>query len=327
MATPPAPPQNAPTDTAAADSTVVNTLDAFAQGISRAEEMVRRGQYEQLIDTVLLQIVEFVPNLIRAVVILLLFWLLYRLVNPVVQRFFERSRRINQGLGQLLIKVFRVTFTVLVGVVTLEQIGFDVTTLLAGLGIAGIAIGFAARDTFENFIAGITILIDQPFRVGDNVEVDGTFGTVREITLRSTRIQTLRYEIVVMPNARMINEKVTNHTITGPLRVDVSFGIAYKEAPDRAREIVLELSRDDKRLVRKRPPSVVVTEMADSSVNMQLRLWIRDPRQLREVQYEYTERIFNALTEAGIEIPFPHRQLFIDEAKAFEQATFMGKGS
>lgn len=316
-------PQTNPQDTT---DTAGSAIDALSSQVDRAGQMLVQGQYEALINEILRQVIDFLPNLLKALILLALFWGTYRLLNPFLTGLLRRSRKINEGVGQLLLKTFRVVFLALAGIMVLDEIGFEITALLAGVGIAGIAIGFAARDTFENFIAGITIFMDQPFRVGDNIEVEDTFGTVTEITLRSTRIRTLKYEIVVMPNLQMINQKVVNHTLTGPLRVDIDFGIAYKERPQEAREVVIQLPEGDKRLVENRAPSVVVTEMADSSVNMQLRLWIEEPRQLREVHFDYTERIFNALTAADIEIPFPHRQLFIDEAKAFENAPFMGNG-
>lgn len=317
------------TQTTPADTTDTTTaaIEAVSQQVNQARSLLAQGQYEALFDEIIRQIAAFLPSLLSALVLTAVFWVAYRSLNPLIAGILRRSKKMEAGVSQLLLKTFRVVFLALAGIMVLQQLGFKITALLAGFGIAGIAVGFAARDTFENFIAGITIFMDQPFRVGDNIEVDGTFGTVQEITLRSTRLRTLKYETVVMPNLQMINQKVINHTLTGPLRVDVDFGIAYKERPQEAREVVMTLPTDDQRLVAERPPTCVVTEMADSSVNMQLRLWIANPRQLREVHFDYTEQIFSALTEAGIEIPFPHRQLFIDEAKAFADAPFMGNGN
>jgi small conductance mechanosensitive channel len=312
--------------TTPADTTASVAVESLNQRFDEAWSMLQAGEYQGLFNEMVQQVIGFLPDLLKTVILLTIFWGAYRTLNPLLTRLLRRSAKIEEGVSQLLMKTFRVVFFALAGIMILQQLGFKITALLAGFGIAGIAVGFAARDTFENFIAGITIFMDQPFRVGDNIEVDGTFGTVSEITLRSTRIRTLKYEIVVMPNLQMINQKVTNHTLTGPLRVDVDFAIAYKERPQQAREIVMQIPEGDERLVGDRPPTVVVTQMNDSSVDMQLRLWITNPRLLREVRFDYTERIFNALTEAGIEIPFPHRQLFIDEAEAFEHASFMRNG-
>src|SRR5690606_28793812 len=99
---------------------------------------------------------------------------------------------------------YRIFAGVFIGVMVLDQFAVNVTALLAGLSIAGIAVGFAARDTLENFISGITILLDRPFRIGDNIEISEVYGSVEEITLRSTRLRTLNNEVMVMPNIQMI---------------------------------------------------------------------------------------------------------------------------
>jgi len=194
----------------------------------------------------------------------------------------------------------------------------NVTALLAGLSIAGIAVGFAARDTLENFISGVTILLDRPFSIGDTIQIEGVYGTVEEITLRSTRLRTLNNEVMVMPNLHMINQKLINHAMLGVVRVEVPFGIAYKEYPQAARAVVLELTEGDDRLHPDLPPSVVVTGLNNSSVDMVLRVYVKNPRDEVSVRHGYIEKVREALREADIEIPFPHLQLFIDEAKAFE---------
>lgn len=319
--------QNAPQNDAAVDSVVQQPSDPavtqLLQNLGDAQEMIASGQYSLLIERAVDLAAGFLPLLVSALFVGFLFWVGYRILDPTIDRFLRNTEGIQSGVRQLLKKTFRVVYIVLAGVMTLDQLGIQVTALLAGLSIAGIAIGFAARDTFENFIAGLTILLDQPFRVGDNIVIGETFGRVDEITLRSTRIQTLDDETVVVPNLQMINQQLINHTLTRDLRVTVDFGIAYKEDTREAREVVLGLTEDDDRLLSDRSPSVVTTALNDSSVDMRLRIWISDPRRVREVRWSYTEEIFLALKEAGIEIPFPHRQLFLDEAKAFEDAPFM----
>jgi small conductance mechanosensitive channel len=116
----------------------------------------------------------------------------------------------------------------------------------------------------------------------------------------------------------MITQQLMNHTKRNVLRIDIPFGIAYKEFPDEARNVLLPLFEDDDRVLPEPSPSVVVTEMADSSVNMALRFYTRDPSQEVPLRWEYTEKVRETLREAGIEIPFPHRQLFLDEAKALQ---------
>ena len=265
------------------------------------------------------------PKILGAILVFLVFYGIYRVLRSVIARLLRRSRRVDPGVERLLMKTYRVIGISVVLLMVVAQLGVNVAALLTAFGIAGIAIGFAARDTLENFISGITILMDKPFRIGDNVEVDGVFGTVDEITLRSTRIRTLNSEYMVMPNSQMINQKLINHTILGTVRVEVPFGIAYKEFPSEAREVVLKLTQGDPRLHPDFLPDVVVTELADSSVNLSLRLYLSNPKLEMPVKWEYTEKIREALRAADIEIPFPHRQLFIDEAKGLQGTRLLGR--
>jgi small conductance mechanosensitive channel len=204
-------------------------------------------------------------------------------------------------------------------VLVLSQLGINVAALVAGLGIAGIALGFAAKDSLENFIAGMTILLDRPFSVGDWVTVEGFYGKVVSISLRSTRIRTPNNQTVVFPSLHMVTRAVVNHTAGDPLRVDVPFGIAYKESIDATRDVVMKLlDAPDARLAFDGGHRVVTTKLNDSSVDLELRLFISDPGDAMAVRCDYVERVRKALDRAGIEIPFPHLQLFIDEAKALK---------
>ncbi|PSQ61224.1 MAG: mechanosensitive ion channel family protein, partial [Bacteroidetes bacterium QH_10_64_19] len=120
-------------------------------------------------------------------------------------------------------------------------------------------------------------------------------------------------------NTEMIKGKVMNHTKRNILRLDISFGIAYKERPDEAREVLLPIVEDDDRILSDPSPTAVVTKMDDSSVNMLLRFYLQDPSQEVPMRWEYTEKVREALREADIEVPFPHRQLFLDGAKALQE--------
>lgn len=315
-----------PADTAAAD-TSLNAIDQIGREVGEAGRLLISGEWElfwtRLYEGLAGLVVDFIPRLLTALFVLILFYSIYRAVDTVLHRVLRRSKRVDRGLENLLSKTYRIVSWIFIVILVLDQFGVNVTALLAGLSIAGIAVGFAARDTLENFISGITILMDKPFRINDFVEIADTYGQVEEITLRSTRIRTLNNQIMVMPNIQMINQKLINHTILGILRVEVPFGIAYKEYPHEARDVVLKLTEDDDRLHPDYPPQVVVTGLNDSSVDLSLRLFLADPAKAIPVRFEYIEKVREALREADIEIPFPHLQLFIDEAKAFDDSFLM----
>ena len=316
---------SAQASTASPDTT--DAIGRFSRDIGEAADLLIQGEWEMFVQQLYVGAVawllEFIPLLLKAIIVFVIFFGVYKAVGSVLSRVLSRSRKVDRGLKNLLIKTYRLVALTLITVLTLSQFGINVTALLAGLSIAGVAIAFAARDTLENFISGVTILLDRPFSVGDNVEISDTFGTVEDITLRSTRVRTLNNMVMVLPNIQMVNQKLINHTMMGTLRVEIFFGIAYKENPNEARKVVLKLTKGDRRLHPDFPPQVVVTELGDSSVNMSLRIYIKNPKLEVPVRFEYTEKVFNALGEAGIEIPFPHLQLFIDEAAAFQNSFLM----
>ncbi len=264
-------------------------------------------------------LINVIPDFLSAFFVLALMYAVYRLFRKGASRALTHSTHVDKGLESLLLKTLTVVAWTFIVVMVLAQFGVNVSALLAGLSIAGIAVGFAAKDSLENFISGITIMIDRPFRVGDQVVVDGTYGMVQEITLRSTRLLTLNNEIMVMPNVLMINQKLTNHALMGHLRIEVPFGIAYKESPEEARAVLLPLLRGDARVSDVPPPEAVVTGLGNSSVDMVLRFYTRNTDKEIPLKAEYTEKVFYALRKAGIEIPFPHLQLFIDDAKGLRE--------
>lgn len=296
-----------------ADSTSV--LVRAARDVGDASDLIVRGRWDmflakmgEMLDQI---VVGFLPMLVRALVVGVLLYLFYRGVSFVLGGVLRRSDRVDEGLRNLTLRSLRVLALLLGGVVVLAQFGIDATVLVGGLSIAGLALGFAARDTLENFISGIAILLDRPFRVGDQVHVADTYGTVVDISLRSTRLRTLNNEILVMPNVQMITQKLLNHAMLGAVRVSVPFGVAYHESPGEVRERLLALFGDDDRIASQPPPHVVVTELADSSVNMELRFFLTDTSLEVPVRAEYLERVFHALREADISIPFPQLDLHL----------------
>ena len=313
---------------AARDTAVVDTSEgvgALAAQAERAADALVQGEFEQAGGILVDAVGAFVlGNLLPALLVALAFWVVLRLSQRALRGALGRSRRIDAGVQQLMLRAARVVVLSLAVVTVLDQVGVNVTAFVAGLGIVGIAIGFAAQDTVQNLIAGVTILLDRPFVVGDNIELHDTFGRVEEITLRTTRVRTLDNQMAILPNANVISDKVINHSMLRALRVLVPFGIAYKESPEAARRAVLALAEGDGRLHPDYPPAAVVTGLGDSSVDMELRLHLKDAQMEVPLRLEYQEKVFEALRAAGIEIPFPHLQLFIDEAKAFQDGRLLG---
>ncbi|MGA7305486.1 MAG: mechanosensitive ion channel [Rhodothermales bacterium] len=307
-----------PDSLAAADS--VGALRAIGRQVSETGSRLVSGEIDQvwqrLTDGMINNLIDFIPNLIGALFVLVFFYAVYRIILSVLVSVLTRSAAVDPALQHLLTRTFKISVSAFIGIMVLSQFGINVTALLTGLGIAGIAVGFAARDSLENFISGVTILIDRPFNLGDRIVIEDVYGAVEEITLRSTRVRTLDNTLMVMPNVTMINQKLVNHSRLGLIRVEIPFGVAYKEKPSEVRDVLTKLTKDDHRIHPDFKPEVVVKGLNDSSIDMALRIFIDDPSKEVAVKWDYFERIRESLREADIEIPFPHMQVFLEEEKA-----------
>lgn len=258
-----------------------------------------------------------------ALVVFALFILIYRFTRKPLARVL-RGANIEEALIHMLVdNVYRLSLLVFGLVMALGQLGVNITAALAGIGIIGVAIGFAAQDSLSNIIAGFLIFWDKPFKVGDWVSIAGLYGKVVAITLRSTRIRTLENTYIIIPNQKIINEVLTNHTKNGRMRVNISIGIAFKESIADARKALLGAVKSVPHVESDPAPDVVVKQISESSVDLLVRVWIKNAENEVEVFHNTVESCKNALDEAGIQIPFPHRQLFVDavDKSVWEEAS------
>lgn len=257
--------------------------------------------------------VVFAPRLIVALLVLAAFWALYRATRRPLRALLQKSG-LERVLAVLIVdKIYRIGLFLFGLVMAASQVGINVTAALAGLGVAGIAIGFAAQDLLSNVVAGFTIFIDKPFRLGDFIRVRDQYGSVTNITMRSTRIRTNRNTYVVIPNRKVIDDVVVNHSKHGETRVDVPVGIAYKESIPEARRVLLDAAAGVDDVLGDPAASIVVQELGGSSVNLLVRVWISDASRELPVFYAVMEASKLALDAAGIQIPYPHLQLFWDD--------------
>jgi small conductance mechanosensitive channel len=246
---------------------------------------------------------------------MLFFWVAYRLISRPLRMALARTS-IHEKLIDLLVgSVFRYTMIAFGLVMSLSQLGVNVGAAVAGLGVAGVAVGLAAQDTLANTIAGFTVFWDKPFVVGDYITVAGEYGRVTDITLRSTRIRTPRNSYVVIPNKRIIDEVLDNDSKQGELRLDLPIGIAYKEDTCAARETLIKAMEKVEGVMNTPPATMVVEGCGASSVDLKLRIWIQDAAERQPIYFEAMEAAKRALDDAGIQIPFPHLQLFWDDVE------------
>jgi len=206
-------------------------------------------------------------------------------------------------------------------VIALDLLGINVMPFIAGAGVAGVAIGFAAKDTLSNLIAGVLLIVDRPFEIGDRIEVwdaprgSATWGDVIDIGLRATKIRTTDNIVIVIPNNKIMTRDIINYTlISDSIRVRINVGIAYDADVQKASDILVGLAADVPWVSKHPAPKVVVRNFGDSAVDLQLRVWINDARQRMNTISTITDQTKTAFDEAGIEIPFPKRDITITQS-------------
>ncbi|MCR8913380.1 mechanosensitive ion channel family protein [Marinobacter panjinensis] len=264
---------------------------------------------------------EFLKAMARAGLMVLGFFVAWMIVGRLMKEGVTRYR-LDPSIRQLVENLFSVLAGTLALVTVLAQFGFDVLSIIAGLGIVGIAVGFAAQSTLSNFIAGITLLIERPFRIGDWVTINGQDGKVVKIALRTTWLRTRDNIFAMIPNDSVASSDIINYSAEGATRLNIPVGIAYKESAKAAREVLMPVLLGHPEVLQAAgmEPRVLLKSLGDSSMNLEVKVWITpdnldvQPRIMADI----LEQMKEALDAAGIEIPFPHLQLFIDDAKGLK---------
>jgi small-conductance mechanosensitive channel len=221
----------------------------------------------------------------------------------------------------MLNKVLRFVVVGVGVLIALEYMGINIAPLLAGAGVVGLALSLAAKDTLSNLIAGVLLILDRPFQVGDRIELwnapkeTGTWGDVVEIGLRATKIRNPDNLIVVVPNNEIMRRDIINYTASGShIRLRIPMTIAYDSNEPLAKKLLLQAAEETEGVKMDPAPVVIVRSFGPSEVNLQLRVWIDDARRRRAVADLITARVRELFQENGIEIPYPKRDLYIRNA-------------
>ncbi|MBW1797193.1 MAG: mechanosensitive ion channel family protein [Deltaproteobacteria bacterium] len=203
-------------------------------------------------------------------------------------------------------------------ILALDVLGLNIMPFVAGAGVAGIAIGFAAKDTLSNLIAGILLIMDRPFEVGDRIEIwtapknSATWGDVIDIGLRATKIKTTDNIVIIIPNNEIMMRDIINYTtITKEIRVRIPIGIAYDADIKKAKALIIKVALELDWAMREPAPKVVVRNFGESAVDLQARIWISNPRRRMDTISHVTDRVKEVFQEEGIEIPYPKRDILV----------------
>jgi len=252
-------------------------------------------------------------KVISALVILILGRWVALGVAKIIKRIMIKSK-VDETLVSFVRNLSYILLLAFVIIAALNQLGIQTTSFIAVIGAAGLAIGLALQGALANFAAGVLMIIFKPFKVGDFIDGAGATGTVEKIEIFTTQLKTPDNKTIIIPNAKMTSDNITNFTAKGTRRVDLVFGIGYGDDIDKARDVIKEIIQQDERAMKEPEPMIVVSELGDSSVNFTIRVWTSTD-DYWSFYFDTTEKVKKQFDAKGISIPFPQRDVHLFEHK------------
>lgn len=246
-------------------------------------------------------------------IILAVAWVLNKLSNKAVEKAIKK--RSGHAHAEFTAKkATSYAIYTIAGFAVLGAFGVPLSALSTFLGLIGLGLSFALRDTIANFIAGLMIMVNQPFKVGDQIETQGEEGTVKDIRIRATDIRTYDGKLVIIPNSQLYNDVVINNTAYDERRFKVIVGVGYDDDVQKAKELAEETLDEIEDVEDTPEPQVLVEELGGSSVNLQLRGWTKPSKaNMVSVTSDVTQKIKEKYDAEGIDIPYPIRTVYLNE--------------
>jgi len=250
------------------------------------------------------------PKLLAAIATLVIGLWIVKLLVKGVGRALDKSN-VEVALKSFLKSVISILLKVMVYITALGMLGIEMTSFIAILGAAGLAVGLALQGSLANFAGGVLILFFKPFKVGDFIESSGHSGTVEKIDILNTNLKTPHNQSIIIPNGQVANSSITNYSAKDTRRADLSIGVSYDTDVKHAREVVLRiLNADERTLKEPAEPAVVLTNLGDSSLDLSARAWT-NTSDYWDYFFENLEKIKEELDKEDIEMPFPQRDIHL----------------
>ncbi len=237
-----------------------------------------------------------------------------RMVSNLTRKALQRAKTDDMLIG-FLCNILYTVLLIAVLLAAVDSLGVNVTSLMAILGAAGLAVGLALKDSLSNFAAGVMIIIFRPFNIGDFINAGGASGVVDEIGIFSTLMHSGDNTRIIVPNSAILASNIVNTSALPTRRIDLVIGIGYDDNIGQARDIIMAILQTDERILEEPVPGVAVAELGDSSINLNVRPWVNSG-DYWTVRPDLLEAIKTKLDEAGISIPYPQRDVHMHEVKA-----------
>ncbi|MBQ1440746.1 MAG: mechanosensitive ion channel [Clostridia bacterium] len=259
-------------------------------------------------------VLSIIPKLIGGLLILVIGWWLAGVIAGIVVRGMERAK-VDQGVREFLYSCVKIVIKIMVIITALSTLGMNVTTLIAALGTAGVAIGLALKDSLSNFASGVLILFNHTFKVGDFIEIDGQKGTVRRIELMFTTLATADNKRLVIPNSVLTSDMIINYTAKNTRRLELNVGVAYGSDILAVKKAITAALKSCSNVSWEKEPIIGIASFDDSAITFDIKVWVKTSAFI-ESQYIINENILAELDKAGIVIPFNQLDVHMIDSKA-----------
>jgi small conductance mechanosensitive channel len=269
--------------------------------------------FDQLFEKLLELLLLYGPRLIGAIFVWIIGIWIIKIFNRSIDRILTKKKT-DASLIPFIRSLTRTLLKVLLAIAVLGMIGIEMTSFIAILGAAGLAIGLALSGTLQNFAGGVIILIFKPFKVGDLIDAQGYLGSVKDIQMFSTIILTPDNITIIIPNGGLSTGSLKNYSTDPERRVDWTFGIAYGDDIKKAKDILLNLLKENNKILSNHEHFVAISELANSSVNFAVRGWVIGA-DYWDVFFDMNEKVYTAFNENGINIPFPQMDIHLHKNK------------
>ncbi|MFB6342834.1 mechanosensitive ion channel family protein [Saccharicrinis sp. FJH2] len=275
----------------------------------QSEAIMDAEKIKDLLASLIKYATEYGLKLIYAVIVLIIGWWLIKFVMKAVKKGFER-RNLDLSLRGFLTSLISITLKVVLFITVAGMLGIEMTSFLAVLGAAGLAIGMALKGTLSNFAGGVMILLLKPFKVGEYITGGGYSGTVSSISIFNTTLLTFDNIMVTIPNGQLSETATMNYTRMDTRRVDIEFGISYSDDIDKAKKVISDVLKAETRILPEPEFVIAVKSLGDSSVNITTRSWVKTTEYWL-VYFDIVENVKKALDKNNITIPFPQRDVHL----------------
>jgi len=253
-------------------------------------------------------------RIIAAILIFVIGRWVSKAVKKILQRLMAR-KEMDATLISFAASIVYFSLLTFVIIAALNQLGIQTTSLIAVIGAAGLAIGLALQGSLANFAAGVLLIVFRPFKAGDYIEGGGVAGIVEEIEIFTTKLRSPDNRTVIVPNAKLSGDNITNYSAKSERRLDLTIGVAYHDDLKKVKELLKQLADEDPRILKDPAPVVGVLELADNSVNLVLRPWVKTG-DYWDVHFDLVQKIKERFDQEGITIPFPQRDVHLYPATA-----------